>query len=161
MNLGREQQGQVAFSWTYYLTLQVSSTPFQHLKWMSSRVLLASAMGLVAQIAFRMGVIHVDEGVAPGGTAEECHRATEAISRLHQANTPDLPLYVVKLEDVFEAEKGNSATAVEKGTLLINLLQVKQCRLSNDALNHNVKEVQMHMPVCRIACIGQCSGKGS
>lgn len=81
-------------------------------------------MGFVAQIAFRMGVIHVDEGVAQGGTPEECRRATEAVSLLHQANTPNLPLHCVQLEDVFEAENGKSVMAVDKRTLLINLLQV-------------------------------------
>ncbi|BDA44890.1 Cytoplasmic tRNA 2-thiolation protein 2 [Coccomyxa sp. Obi] len=75
------------------------------------------------QIAFRMGVIHVDEGAAQGGTPEECRRATEAISLLHQANMPDLPLHCVQLEDVFEGETGSSAMAVDKRTLLINLLQ--------------------------------------
>ncbi len=92
------------------------------------QVLFASAVGHVVQIAFLMGVIHVDEGVAHGGTPEECHRATEALSLLHQANAPDLPLHYVQLEDVFEAEEGNSAMAVDKRTLLINLLQVEYCR---------------------------------
>jgi hypothetical protein len=82
----------------------------------------------VAQIAFQMGAVYVGEGLANGSSPEESRRAMEAVSALHQASAPDVPLHCVLLEDIFDAEDERLADmGMDKGGLLVNLLQVYFC----------------------------------
>ena len=82
----------------------------------------------VAQIAFQMSAVYVGEGLANGSSPEESRRAMEAVSALHQASAPDVPLHCVLLEDIFYAEDERLADmGMDKGGLLVNLLQVYFC----------------------------------
>ncbi|KAK9908356.1 hypothetical protein WJX75_006558 [Coccomyxa subellipsoidea] len=103
------------------------------------------------QIAFQMGAVYVGEGLANGSSPEESRRAMEAVSALHQASAPDVPLHCVLLEDIFDAEDERLADmGMDKGGLLVNLLQAVEDVTGREDLIESLRNALMVRVAARL-----------